>query len=82
MSCPAGGGQRWTRTRILFLLAGTVTLIGVLLSVVVSRWFLVVPALVGLNQLLMVTTGWCPMSLLLDRLQVGTKHPNTPVATR
>ena len=84
MSCPADAdaGQRWTKTRILFLLAGTVTLIGVLLSVLVSRWFLVVPTLVGLNQLLMVIGGWCPMSLLLDRLHVGPEHPNTPAATR
>ena len=86
MSCPADvatdGGQRWTETRILFLLAGTVTLIGVLLSVLVSRWFLVFPTLVGLNQLLMVTAGWCPMSLLLGRLGIGTEHRRIPAATR
>lgn len=61
----------WPMQRILFLLAGTVTLLGVLLTVTVSRWFLLVPALVGANQLLMVATGWCPMSLLLTRLGVG-----------
>jgi len=61
----------------LFLLAGTVTLIGVPLSVVVSRRFLLIPTLVALNQLLMVTAGWCPMSLLFDRVHVETKYPNT-----
>jgi hypothetical protein len=57
--------------RVLFLLAGTVTLLGVLLTITVSRWFLLVPTAVGLNQLLMVATGWCPMSLLLTRLGVA-----------
>jgi hypothetical protein len=62
---------RWPQQRILFLMAGTFTLLGVLLGVTVSHWFLVVPALVGANQLLMVAKGWCPMSLLLTRLGVS-----------
>lgn len=48
--------------RVLFLIAGTVTLIGVVLSAAVSPWFFIVPGLVGANQLLLVATGWCPMS--------------------
>ena len=64
-----------TKTRILFLLAGTVTLIGVLLSAAVSRWFLLIPTLVGANQLLMAATGWCPMSLLLNRAGIETDRP-------
>jgi hypothetical protein len=60
----------WPLHRILFLLAGSVTLMGVALGVTVSRWFLLLPALTGANQLLMVAAGWCPMSLLLTRLGV------------
>ena len=60
----------WPVQRILFLLAGTVTLTGVLLGVTVSPWFLLLPAMAGANQLLMVAVGWCPMSLLLARLGV------------
>jgi hypothetical protein len=60
----------WPQQRILFLMAGTVTLTGVLLGVLVSPWFLLLPALAGVNQLLMVATGWCPMSLILTRLGV------------
>ena len=52
-------------------MAGTVTLTGVLLAVLVSPWFLLLPALAGTNQLLMVVVGWCPMSLLLTRLGYG-----------
>ena len=61
---------RWTQQRILFLMAGTVTLTGVLLGVLVSSWFLLLPAIVGANQLLMVAVGWCPVSLVLTRLGV------------
>lgn len=68
-SCTVAPG--WPMQRILFLLAGTVTLLGVLLTITLSRWFMLVPALVGGNQLLMVATGWCPMSLLLTRLGIG-----------
>ena len=64
----------WPSQRILFLIAGTVTLIGVVLSAAVSRWFLLIPAMVGANQLLMVAVGWCPMSLLLTKLGYGETH--------
>lgn len=58
----------WPKQRILFLLAGTFTVTGTALAAVSSRWFALIPAAVGANQLLMVATGWCPMSRLLDRL--------------
>ena len=62
--------DRWTVRRILFLLAGTFTLLGTALAAFVSPWFLILPALVGANQLLMSAVGWCPMSLLLGRCGV------------
>lgn len=58
----------WPKHRILFLLAGTFTLTGTVLAARVNRWFALLPGLVGANQLLLVTTGWCPASALLDRL--------------
>lgn len=61
----------WPLQRVLFLLAGTVSLTGLSLGVLVSPWFLLLPTMVGLNQLLMVAVGWCPMSLLLTRLGVA-----------
>jgi hypothetical protein len=65
---------RWYRQRILFLMAGTVTLAGVLLGAFVSPWFLILPAFAGANQLLMVAAGWCPASLVLRRLGVADQH--------
>ncbi len=58
------------RQRILFLLAGTLTLAGSLLTVLVSHWFVLLPAFTGANQLLYFAVGWCPASLLLNRLGV------------
>ena len=66
----------WPQQRILFLMAGTVTLTGVLLAVLVSPWFLLLPALAGTNQLGMVVAGWCPMSLVLTRLGYGEADPS------
>lgn len=68
-TCPTPDAG-WPMHRILFLLAGTVTLVGVGLGALVSPWFLLLAALPALNQLLFVAVGWCPMSLLLRRFGV------------
>ena len=62
------GSRCWPLERILFALAGTVTLISALLAAVVSPWFLLLTAFVGVNQWLYVIAGACPASLLLTRL--------------
>lgn len=61
-------GDRWPLERVLFAIAGTVVLIGALLSALVSPWFLLLVGFVGLNQWLYVLVGACPMSLLLTRV--------------
>ena len=58
----------WPTQRILFGLAGTMTLLSVLLSVLVSPWFLLLTAAVGVNQLVMVAFGACPASLVIDHV--------------
>jgi hypothetical protein len=57
----------WPLERVLFALAGTVTLVSVLLAVTVSAWFLLLTASVGVNQWLYVTVGACPASLVLSK---------------
>jgi len=57
--------QRWPLERILFLLAGTMTGLSALLSAFVSPWFLLLTGFVAFNQLLFVTVGDCPASLVL-----------------
>lgn len=58
----------WPLERALFAMAGTVTMIGVLLSVLVSPWFLLLIAFVAVSQLTFVATGSCPASLVLSRV--------------
>ncbi len=53
---------------LIRLLAGTMTLLGVLLTHFVSPWWLLLPAFVGLNLIQSVFTGFCPPSLLLRKL--------------
>ncbi len=59
--------RSWPLERVLFLLAGTMTIVSALLSAVVSPWFLLLTAFVGLNQLVYVAYGNCPSSWLLQR---------------
>lgn len=59
----------WPTTRILFLLAGSLTLVSVVLGAAVSPWFLLLAGLIGVNQLVFVTFGACPASLVIDRLR-------------
>ena len=58
---------RWPLERVLFALAGTMTLLSVALALLVSPWFLALTAFVGINQWLYVAVGFCPSSLLLKR---------------
>jgi hypothetical protein len=64
-SCRAAG---WPLERVLFALAGTVTILSALLVATVSTWFLLLTAFVGVNQWLYVVLGACPASLVLSRL--------------
>ena len=71
----------WPLERVLFALAGTVTLVSAALAAFVSPWFLLLTAFVGVNQWLYVAAGACPASLLLTRLLGlrGAAH-NPPIS--
>ena len=59
--------RQWPLERVLFALAGTVTLLSAALAAVVSPWFLLLTAFVGINQWLYVVVGACPASVVLRR---------------
>ena len=59
--------RQWPLERVLFALAGTVTLLSAALAAVISPWFLLLTAFVGINQWLYVLVGACPASMLLRR---------------
>jgi hypothetical protein len=54
--------------RILFALAGTMTLVAAVLAAALTPWFLLLAVFVGLNQWLFVVAGDCPASLVLRRV--------------
>jgi Zn-dependent protease len=60
----------WPLERILFAMAATMTLVSALLAALVSPWFLVLTAFVGVNQWLYVTLRGCPASVVLRRFGV------------
>jgi hypothetical protein len=62
------GDSRWPLERVLFALAGSMTLISALLAALISPWFLLLTAFVGVNQWLYVLFGACPASLILLRV--------------
>jgi hypothetical protein len=65
----------WPLERILFALAGTMTLASAALAIVISPWFLLLTAFVGVNQWLYVVVGGCPASLVLARAGVPRRCP-------
>ena len=58
--------RAWPLERVLFALAGSMTLLAIVLAVPVSPWFLLLGAFVGLNQWLFVAVGACPASIVLE----------------
>ena len=59
--------SNWPLERILFAMAGTVTLLSALLAATVSTWFLLLTAFVGVNQWAYVTLRACPASIVLKK---------------
>jgi hypothetical protein len=51
-------------------MAGTVTLVSALLAAVVSPWFLILTAFVGVNQWMYVAFRACPASAVLTKFGV------------
>lgn len=64
---PPSARRAWPLERVLFAIAGGVTLAGTLLAALAGPWFLIVPGFVALNQLAFVLVGDCGMSLVLRR---------------
>lgn len=56
--------------RAVLAIAGTVTMLSALLVALVSPWWLLLTAFVGLNLLQSSATGICPAAIILRRLGV------------
>jgi hypothetical protein len=63
--------KKWPLERVLFAMAGTMAILSAVLVAVVSPWFLLLTAFVGVNQWLYVMFGACPASLVLKRFGIA-----------
>ncbi len=64
----AAASTSWPLERVLFAMAGTMTLLSAALAALLSPWFLLLTAFVGISQWLYVAAGDCPASLVLRRV--------------
>lgn len=51
------------------LLAGTLVLAGLLLGLLVSQWFFILVAFVGLNLIQSSFTGFCPAEMIIRKMK-------------
>lgn len=58
----------WPLERVLFLMAGVFVLASVALAGLISPWFLLLTAFVGLNQLMYVAFGTCGAAAILTHV--------------
>jgi hypothetical protein len=65
--------SQWPLERVLFAMAGTMAIVSALLVAIVSPWFLILTAFVGINQWLYVMFGACPASLVLKRFGIAPR---------
>jgi hypothetical protein len=70
--------DRWYLERIIWLVAGLFTLTGTLLAWLVSPWWLILPALVGVNLLIFAFTGFCLMANILYALGARSQTTGNP----
>ncbi len=81
VTCQGSSEQRWPLERVLFALAGTVTLLSAALAAFVTPWLLLLTCFVGINQWLYVLFGACPASLVLRRA-LGLRSAVYPESVR
>jgi hypothetical protein len=57
----------WYLERIIWLMAGIFTLASVALGYYVSPYWFILTILVGFNQVILSLTGFCPMTVILNK---------------
>ena len=60
--------------RQTFFLLGLITFIGVLLGVLVSGWYLIIPGLLGIGMMVAAIRGTCVMTMMLSKLPWNPPH--------
>ena len=58
----------WYMERIIWMIAGVFALVGTVLSVVHSIYWIILPGIVGVNLIIFASTGFCIMANILYKL--------------
>ena len=73
MNTQPGSITKWPLERVLFAMAGTMSLLSALLAAIISPWFLLLTCFVGLNQWAYVTVRACPASMVLRKFGIDSQ---------
>ncbi len=63
----------WYLERIIWMLAGVMTLGSVSLGVYFSPYWFILTGIVGINQIILALTGFCPMTVVLNKFGVKSR---------
>ncbi len=58
----------WYLERVIWLVAGSIVLIGTILSVMVNKLFIILPILAGINLIIFSLSGFCLMANILVKI--------------
>ena len=62
--------DEWYLERVIFTMGGVMVLISMALTLAVSKWWLILTSLVGVNLLMFGITGFCIMASIMAGLGV------------
>jgi hypothetical protein len=62
----------------VYLMAGTMVLIGTLLAFLVSPWWLLLTAFVGVNLVQSAFTGFCPAEMIFRKMGLKDRSCAAP----
>lgn len=68
--------DKWYMERTIPLLAGIFTLGSLALGIFVSPYWFILTGLVGINQMILSLTGFCPMTIFLDKVGCKSRITN------
>lgn len=60
--------DRWYLERVIWFLAGVFTMVSVILGNFHHPYWFILTGVVGLNQLILSLTGFCPMTVFLNKM--------------
>ncbi len=63
----------WYLERVIFLMAGCMNSLSIILVLTHSIWWLILTALVSVNLLVLALTGFCPSAALLYRMGINSR---------